>query len=210
MSNKTILLCPCCGSTADVYKQGHREYGTTFSVVCRGCGLRTRPYDSEDEAIELWNLRKNGISMQELIEAKQYCGEDSDCSECPFYKEDDCYLNELQIGDNNNGWIPCSERMPKVETEVYIFAKRKYGNGDFKYITTTAMHEDGTVLEKDSIWHWVDIEAEWDEENKCYVIPEGWWECRHYNIDEVYNNIVDDEVIAWKPLPEQYKKEGVV
>lgn len=119
MSNKTILTCPCCGSSAEVYKQGHREYGPTFTVECRGCGLRTRPYDSKDKAIDHWNLRENGISMQELIEAKQYCGEDSDCAECPFYKEDDCYLNQLQIGDNK-GWIPCSERLPEESLNSVI------------------------------------------------------------------------------------------
>ena len=102
------------------------------------------------------------------------------------------------------GWIPCSEQLPPVETEVYILAKRKYKGGDCKYIRTTAMYEDGTILENDSCWRWEDIEGEWDEENDCYIIPEGWWENRHYNPDEVYNNVVDDEVVAWQPLPELY------
>ena len=101
----------------------------------------------------------------------------------------------------NNGWIPCSVAMPPVETEVFIVAKRKYRGGEVRYITTTAMYEDGTVLENDSCWRWEDIEGEWDEENDCYIIPEGWWENRHYNPDEVYNNVIDDEVIAWQPLP---------
>ena len=101
----------------------------------------------------------------------------------------------------NNGWIPCNVAMPPVETEVFIVAKRKYRGGEVRYITTTAMYEDGTVLENDSCWRWEDIEGEWDEENDCYIIPEGWWENRHYNPDEVYNNVIDDEVIAWQPLP---------
>ena len=101
----------------------------------------------------------------------------------------------------SNGWIPCSVAMPPVETEVFIVAKRKYRGGEVRYITTTAMYEDGTVLENDSCWRWEDIEGEWDEENDCYIIPEGWWENRHYNPDEVYNNVIDDEVIAWQPIP---------
>ena len=101
----------------------------------------------------------------------------------------------------NNGWIPCSVAMPPVETEVFIVAKRKYRGVEVRYIATTAMYEDGTVLENDSCWRWEDIEGEWDEENDCYIIPEGWWENRHYNPDEVYNNVIDDEVIAWQPLP---------
>lgn len=108
----------------------------------------------------------------------------------------------------SNGWIPCSVAMPPVETEVFIVAKRKYRGGEVRYITTTAMYEDGTVLENDSCWIWEDIDGEWDEENDCYIIPEGWWENRHYNPDEVYNNVIDDEVIAWQPLPHPYQAKG--
>lgn len=108
----------------------------------------------------------------------------------------------------NNGWIPCDVKMPPVETEVFVVAKRNYRGGEVKYITTTAMYEDGTVLENDSCWRWEDIEGEWDEEEDCLIIPEGWWEFRHFNPDDVYNNLVDDEIIAWQPLPEPYKQEG--
>lgn len=114
-------------------------------------------------------------------------------------------VNEAEK-EYNNGWIPCSERMPEVETELLILAKRKFRDGDFRYIITTAMYEDGTVSECDSCWYWYDIEGEWDEENDCYIVPEGWWENKHYNPDECYNNEVDDEVIAWQPLPEPYKE----
>lgn len=115
---------------------------------------------------------------------------------------------EQAAAEYNNGWIPCSEKMPPVETEVFILAKRKFKNGGCRYIRTTAMYEDGTVLENDSCWRWEEIDGEWDEENECYIIPEGWWENRHYNPDEVYNNAVDDEVIAWQPLPPEYQPKG--
>ena len=114
-------------------------------------------------------------------------------------QETEKFGTDTNVG--SNGWIPCSVAMPPVETEVFIVAKRKYRGGEVRYITTTAMYEDGTVLENDSCWRWEDIEGEWDEENDCYIIPEGWWENRHYNPDEVYNNVIDDEVIAWQPLP---------
>ena len=102
-------------------------------------------------------------------------------------------------------WIPVAEQMPPVETEVIITARRKYKDGTYREIITTAMYEDGTVLENDSCWNWYEIDGKWDEENDCYIIPEGWWENRHYNPDDVYNNAVDDEVIAWRPLPEPYR-----
>ena len=106
----------------------------------------------------------------------------------------------------NTTWIPCSERLPIVETKVLILAKRKYRDGSFKNIITTAMYEDGTMLENDSRWRWEDIEGEWDEENDCYIIPEGWWEDKMYNADGELNHLIDDEVIYWQPLPEPYQK----
>ena len=112
--------------------------------------------------------------------------------------------NEL-AEEYNNGWIPCSERLPEAEERVLIFAKRKYRSGGFKNIITTAMYEDGTVLENDSKWRWEDLDAEWNEED-CYIIPEGWWEDKAYNPDGELNHAVDDEVIAWMPLPEAYKE----
>ena len=114
-------------------------------------------------------------------------------------------IKDLEALLEANKWILCSEKMPPVETEVFIVAKRKYRGGEVRYITTTAMYEDGTVLENDSCWRWEDIEGEWDEENDCYIIPEGWWENRHYNPDDVYNNVIDDEVVAWHPLPATYQ-----
>ena len=114
-------------------------------------------------------------------------------------------IKDLEALLEANKWILCSEKMPPVETEVFIVAKRKYRGGEVRYITTTAMYEDGTVLENDSCWRWEDIEGEWDEENDCYIIPEGWWENRHYNPDDVYNNVIDDEIVAWHPLPATYQ-----
>ncbi|MDD7637240.1 MAG: DUF551 domain-containing protein [Clostridiales bacterium] len=115
---------------------------------------------------------------------------------------------EHAAAEYNNGWIPVEKRLPEVETEVLVVARRRFKSGECRYIITTAMYEDGTVSEYDSCWSWEDIEGEYDEENDCYIIPEGWWENRHYNPDEVYNNVVDDEVVAWQPLPEPYQPKG--
>ena len=108
--------------------------------------------------------------------------------------------------------IPCSERMPECEQEVMICTKKKvYVSRKTglewieKPIITPALYEDGTMLEIDSKWRWEDIDyAGWNEEEDCGIIPEGWWENRHFNPDEVYNNPVDREVIAWMPLPEPF------
>lgn len=94
-------------------------------------------------------------------------------------------------------WISVKDRLPDSETEVLIVAAR---NG-YKIITT-AIYEDGTMPAGDSVWNWYDLDFDYNEEKDECIIPEGWWEYRHYNADDVYNNIVDDAVMYWMPLPE--------
>lgn len=106
-------------------------------------------------------------------------------------------------------WIYVKDKLPTVEQEVLIWARCKYYKGGFKDIITTGFYEDGDMSEEDSIWTWQDLDwVKWDEENDCAFVPQGWWEYRHYNPDEVYNNEIDDEVIAWMPLPEPCKAES--
>lgn len=97
-------------------------------------------------------------------------------------------------------WIPVSERLPKPEEEVLVTAVRRYKNMECEYIIAPAIYEDGTVLEWDSTWSWEDIDGEWDEENDCQIIPEGWWENRRYNPECTYNCPIDDEVIVFAAL----------
>ena len=114
-------------------------------------------------------------------------------TKCPYFKE--------------SGWISVEERLPEPETEVFITAIRNCFDGHKYNIVTTAMYEDGTVSTDDSIWNWYDLDFDYDEENDQYLIPEGWWEYRHYNPDDVYNNCVDDIVTHWMPLPEAPKED---
>ena len=108
-------------------------------------------------------------------------------------------------------WIPVSERLPLCEQEVLICTQSRTISGETKSKITSAIYEDGNMRECYSRWHWEDIEYEsWDEEEDCGIIPEGWWEYRHYNPDEVYNNLVDNFILAWMPLPQPYKAESEV
>lgn len=99
-------------------------------------------------------------------------------------------------------WISVKDKLPEPETEVLILANRILADGRSYKIITTAMYEDGTVNTDDSIWCWYDMDFDYDEENDKYLIPEGWWEHRYYNPDDVLNNPVDDFVTHWMPLPE--------
>lgn len=96
-------------------------------------------------------------------------------------------------------WRDPNKNPPKVEEEVLIL----YRNEISGYGITTAHYENGNVFSEDSKWYWEDL-PDWgtyDEERDGYRIPEGWWEYRHFNPDDVYNNKIDRPVVGWMPLP---------
>lgn len=108
-------------------------------------------------------------------------------------------LPVAQKGAPFSFWRDPDKDPPKVETEVLIL----YRNEIDGYGITTAHYEDGKVFLQDSEWNWENL-PDWgtyDEEQDDYRIPEGWWEYRHFNPDEVYNNRVDSPVVGWMPLP---------
>lgn len=96
-------------------------------------------------------------------------------------------------------WRDPDKDPPKVETEVLVL----YRNDIDGYSITTAHYEDGSVFSEDSVWYWEDL-PDWgtyDEERDDYKIPKGWWEYRHFNPDDVYNNKIDRPVVGWMPMP---------
>lgn len=114
------------------------------------------------------------------------------------------FIDEMTVYDKETlypRWRNPDTDPPKVETEVLILYLDKI-NG---YEITTAIYEDGNVFSEDSEWNWNDL-CDWgtyDDNLDDYRIPKGWWEYRHFNPDEVYNNMVDKTVVGWTPL---YKK----
>ena len=143
--------------------------------------------------------------MLEIIEKsrEEWSHDVTDHTENEYIREG--LLNE---GYRKQEWISVEERLPDPEVEVLIFAVRKYVCKGERWecpIITTAMYENGKVTTDESDWSWYDLDFVYDEENDCYYIPEGWWEYRHYNPDDVYNSAVDDKVLYWMPLPEPPK-----
>lgn len=153
---------------------------------------------------ELENILKKDLAEEE---AK---GKDADTLFCEDVAGELTDLESLPTIDPKNlqpVWRDPETDPPKVETEVLVL----YRNDIDGYGITTAHYEDGSVFLQDSVWYWEDL-PDWgtyDEERDDYKIPKGWWEYRHFNLDEVYNNQIDRPVVGWMPLPEKLKKEGV-
>lgn len=153
---------------------------------------------------ELENILKKDLAEEE---AK---GKDADTLFCEDVAGELTDLESLPTIDPESlrpEWRDPDKDPPKIETEVLIL----YRNEIDGYGITTAHYEDGSVFLQDSVWYWEDLPdwATYDEERDDYKIPKGWWEYRHFNPDEVYNNEIDRPVIGWMPLPEKLKKEGV-
>lgn len=153
---------------------------------------------------ELENILKKDLAEEE---AK---GKDSDTLFCEDVAGELTDLEILPTIDPESlrpVWRDPETDPPEVETEVLVL----YRNDIDGYGITTAHYEDGSVFLQDSVWNWEDL-PDWgtyDEERDDYKIPKGWWEYRHFNPDEVYNNQIDRPVVGWMPLPEKLKKEGV-
>lgn len=164
----------------------------------------------EEFEINKKNKPSNLISRLSELRSQYNCFDENERGAYHTLSEAIEALQEQKTGK----WIPCSERLPECEQEVLICTKKKVyrsKKSEFEYgidsIVTPALYEDGTMLEVNSKWRWEDIDYEgWDEEEDCGIIPEGWWENRHFNHDDVYNNVVDQEVVAWMPLPPVYKE----
>lgn len=126
--------------------------------------------------------------IEKLLEAKKNCGEDSDCSKCPFGQiEDRCILNELQIESENNGWISVEDRLPEDYDNRF-------------YMCIVENHEEDLPMfcqydEEYGFGFWRDI---YDEHTLGFVDSE-------FKTNE---ELGYEKVIAWQPLPTPYQPEG--
>lgn len=114
-----------------------------------------------------------------------------------FEHGNDCAMYYLKddTAKKKEGWISAGKLKPKCETEAFILTD--------KGTKTTAIYEDGTMPVEDSIWFWDEnMDFTYYKERDLYLVPEGWWEFRHFNPDGVYNNVFEEKVISWRPIPE--------
>ena len=154
------------------------------------------------------------MTVQEIVRALRCCADHSCSAKCPafpagldcreeMHKEVLALIERLTaenaaLREKVPQWISVQDRPPEPETDVLIVCNR---NG---YVfVTQAIYEDGKMLTQESAWNWSDIYGYglYSEEDDDYYIPEGWWENRQFNPDDVYNNPVDCTVTHWMPLP---------
>lgn len=101
-------------------------------------------------------------------------------------------------------WIPITERFPKCEEEVEITVERRCDNKTYTF-TCRAVYEDGNMWSEDSAFCWDNFDnMEYDEEKDDYKVPEGWFESVSYTEE---SHIIDDFVLAWKPINKPWTKE---
>lgn len=116
---------------------------------------------------------------------------------------------EIIRSHSNDGWIPCSERMPENEKEVEItYMWEACPGGKVYYDTARAFYTDGTMTTENSGYNWEDTDDwEYCEEKDDVYIPEGWWEsvafCETFSA-------VDQKVIAWRPCAGPYRLQKTV
>ena len=154
------------------------------------------------------------MTAQEVVQALRCCADHSCSAKCPafpagldcreeMHKEVLALIERLTaenaaLREKVPQWVSVEDRLPEPETDVLIVCNR---NG---YVfVTPAIYEDGKMLTQESAWNWSDIYGYglYSEEDDDYYIPEGWWENRQFNPDDVYNNPVDCTVTHWMPLP---------
>lgn len=131
--------------------------------------------------------------LEEMIHPKQlyfckyarggcrYLYNDKDCMDCVVELAKEIVQEVAE--EYNNGWIPCSERLPE-ESGYYLVTYHDWSDGNFlpKYDDTYVRRLHYQISE-----HFV-----------------GW----NYpkNVDDRAENDCHKEVIAWQPLPEPFKE----
>jgi len=135
------------------------------------------------------------------------------CTDCKMYGNDnitliDAYeainvITELPTSIEADRWIPVSSgRLPEIEKEVEITVERRWEGKTYTF-TCRAIYEDGTMWNEDSGYSWHDLDMEYDEDHDDFKVPEGWFEAVSYAEEFA---VIDDFVVAWKPLPEPWKE----
>jgi hypothetical protein len=106
-------------------------------------------------------------------------------------------MEELAALQDKVRWVPVSERLPEAKQSVLVIVKRGQ-----RHTEKACYIPPKTVLAEDFLSDEFDCEdaEEYDEENDCYWVVEGWWE-DSWEADSNWK--MSGEVTHWMPLPAQ-------
>ena len=110
-------------------------------------------------------------------------------------------IEDIPTAQPEPKWIPVSERLPEKETVLATVETKTFKH---RYVCEAVWIPRWTW--KASFDNWEDCSEYNEDEDEFYVI-EGWYE-RVHNWDEYSYIWIEDNVIAWQPMPEPYRKEG--
>ena len=96
-------------------------------------------------------------------------------------------------------WIPVSERLPEKETVLATVETKTFKH---RYVCEAVWIPRWTW--KADFDSWEDC-SEYNEDEDEYYVLEGWYE-RVHNWDDYSYVGIEEDVIAWQPLPEPYRE----
>jgi len=150
------------------------------------------------------NAKAINVLLQELqcIERNDGVQCDRKCESCDLVMDaavlKDAYNMAIKALESQE-WIPCSEKLP--EGTVIVTAETK--TFKHKYVCEAVWIPRWTW--KAEYDNWEDC-TEYNEDEDEYYVLEGWYE-RVHNWDEYSYVGIEDDVIAWMPLPKVYLGE---
>jgi hypothetical protein len=189
--------CPFCGNKLETAPDG------VFEETCR---CRTKSM-----TVKEWNtrpiedvLRSENTNLQKLVDAKQNrCAELE--SRLDLYhgnmydvacQENDKLQSALTAA---NKWVSVKDALPECKKSVFISCTSPHTGNRF---TQKAVYiSPKTVLADDFLSDECDCSdgiMEYDDENDCYWVTEGWFED---SLEAEINYHITWEVTHWQPLP---------
>lgn len=90
-----------------------------------------------------------------------------------------------------------------TKTQIIAIKKRKGTSLQIDFIERFAKEWDAAVENAKKSGADLSKILEYDAEKDCYIVAEGWYESVSF-ADE-FNRIVDETVIAWRPIMEPYQ-----
>ena len=155
------------------------------------CIRRIRSYAMQFEAEGKRNISEDlWVAVDFLKRKTEMC---FDCTQREWY------MRGYQDGLNADKWIPCEERLPEEHDGYYSELIRRGFKGasydqcsDVVLVTIISRYGDTTITKAQT------FDGKWNYE----------WETKEVGYNKVKEVRTGAKVLAWKPLPTPYKKEG--